>query len=288
MLSRRQFLQAAGIAVAAAHLPRFTLSAAPSFETLYGRALAAAPLFAAPDAQRQPLRHLWSDSVTPILETRGNWYRVEGGYTPRAMLQPLHTPAQRSAAAANAPFWGEVSGAVAVVRQWCAADAPLVTRVGHGGVMHISDRLTLGEKDWYGVAESAGGELVGWTQAANWSPVTLDAALPSLTLAVDSNRQQLKVFEQDTLLLSAPVSVGQNLPTKRYPLNQQQLATRSGEHFGAAWALSFGDGIMMTGAYWHNRFGMTGEAPEPAAAPLEVTPMLARWLYPRAAEIIIA
>lgn len=57
MLSRRQFLQAAGIAVAAAHLPHFSLHTAPNFETLYGRALVAAPVFAAPDLNSpQPKR----------------------------------------------------------------------------------------------------------------------------------------------------------------------------------------------------------------------------------------
>lgn len=219
---------------------------------------------------------------------RGDWYRVEGGYTPRTMLQPLHAPAQRSEMAANAPFWGEVSGAVAVVRQWCAADAPLVTRIGHGGVMHISDRLTVGEIDWYGVAESAGGERVGWTQAANWSLAETDAALPALTLRVDARALQLDVLEQDELLLSAPVSVGQNLSTGRYPLVERQMAIRSYEHMGAAWALSFGDGVKLAGAYWHNRFGMIGKQMENEATALEVTPFLARWLYPRAAEIIIS
>jgi len=289
MLSRRQFLQAAGIAAAAVHLPRlsFNASAAPGFETLYGRALQAAPVYAAANTNSLPLEHLWSDTVTPILETRGAWYRLPDGYTPRAMLQPMVKSAGRSETAADAPFRGEVSGAVAVVRQWCAADAPLVTRIGHGGVMHISDRITLDGNDWYGAAESADGELVGWTQAANWSAVSVDAALPSLTLAVQTQTQQMDVYEGDQHILNAPVSVWQNLPAGHYSIGERQITARSGEHYGAAWALAFGDDLRMTGAYWHNRFGMTRGGTENSGEALEITPALARWLYPRAAEVII-
>ncbi|MFN8451595.1 MAG: twin-arginine translocation signal domain-containing protein [Anaerolineae bacterium] len=46
MLSRRQFLQAAGIAVAAQALPRLP-SATPTFEPLYGRSLETLPIYAA-------------------------------------------------------------------------------------------------------------------------------------------------------------------------------------------------------------------------------------------------
>ena len=50
MLSRRQFLQAAGITLAAAPLTQLEFPvAAPNFEPLYGRALATAPIYAAPD-----------------------------------------------------------------------------------------------------------------------------------------------------------------------------------------------------------------------------------------------
>lgn len=289
MLSRRQFLQAAGIAVAAAHLPRlsFSASAAPSFETLYGRALQAAPVYATAQTNSLPLKHLWSDTVTPILETRGHWYRLPDGYAPRAMLQPMVKTAERSETAAATPFWGEVSSAAAVVRQWCAADAPLMTRIGHGGVLHISDKLTLDGNDWYGVAESTSGDLIGWTQAANWSPVMADTVLPALVLAINRQMQQLDVYEGDQHILSAPVSVWQNLPAGRYPIDEQQAATRSGKYYGAAWVLAFGNELQLAGAYWHNRFGTASRGAENPGAALEVMPALAHWLYPRAGEIII-
>lgn len=288
-LSRRQFLRAAGIAVAAVHMPRLPLnaSATPGFATLYGRALQAAPLYATAQTNRLPLKHLWSDTVTPILETVSNWYRLPEGYTPRTLLQPMLKAAERSETAASAPFWGEVSGAIAVVRAWCAADAPLVTRIGHGGVMHISDRIILDGINWYGIAEDERDDVIGWAQAANWSPVTADTALPSLTLAVDTHTQQLNAYDGEQSILSAPVSVRQNLPTGHYSLTHQQMTTRTGEHYGAPWSLSFGDSIQLAGAYWHNHFGIIGRDAAPQFAPLEVTPALAQWLYPRANEVII-
>ena len=33
----------------------------------------------------------------------------------------------------------KVDGAVAVVRAWCSADSPLITRIGHGGDMRVAD-----------------------------------------------------------------------------------------------------------------------------------------------------
>ena len=49
--------------------------------------------------------------------------------------------------------------------------------------------------------------VIGWAQAANWSPVTADTALPSLTLAVDTHTQQLNAYDGEQSILSAPVSV---------------------------------------------------------------------------------
>lgn len=49
-------------------------------------------------------------------------------------------------------FWAEVAGPVAAVRQWCAADAPFVTRIGHGGVAQIIDYLSDKTTSWYEIA----------------------------------------------------------------------------------------------------------------------------------------
>ncbi|MEP7292356.1 MAG: L,D-transpeptidase, partial [Chloroflexota bacterium] len=175
-------------------------------------------------------------------------------------------------------------GAVAMVRVWCAADAAVVTRIGHGGVLYVKDKLTVNEIEWYGVAERDADDLLGWTQAAFWSPVSLDDAAPSLTLVINTHTQQMDVHEADQHLLSAPISTGGTLPpgsysiAKRYPT----FSATSDTHYHASWALTFGANLNLAGVYLHNHFGQ----PYPGTA-VQVTPPLARWLYPRAAEVII-
>lgn len=290
MLSRRQFLQAAGIALSAAHLPRLNLTsanAAPahSFEALYGRALATVPVYAAPQANA-PLSYLWSDTVVPILDSSGEWYRLPDGYARREGLQPLLEPAQTTPTDAAPPFWGEVTGAVAVIRAWCTANAPMVTRVGHGGVLFVADRLTLDGIDWLGVANDEHGALIGWSQAAAWSLTPEDTLSAALTLHIDRAAQRLTAYDADQPVLTAPAAAQPTLSAGTFPIQERRLTLPS-ERAGTPWALRFGANQRLTGAYWHNRFGSAFVAPDASSA-VEVAPALARWLYPRAAEIIIS
>ncbi len=284
MLSRRHFLQAAGIALAVAHLPRLT-QAAPRFEPLYGRALATIPVYAAPQTTAPLITNLWSDTVTPLLDTSGVWYRLPDGYAQRALLQPLLAPAHNAGGEHDAPYWGEVTGAVAIVRAWCAADAPVVTRVGHGGVLYLRDMLMPNGVRWYGVAGTENGELLGWSQAASWSPAAIDAIAPSLTLSINRQTQQMQVLDGAQALLSAPVTINPTLIAGTYAVNGRNFtAAPVGEHYGVPWALSFGADQHLSGAYWHNRFGTASAG----GAAVEVAPALARWLYPRSASVIIS
>lgn len=285
MLSRRRFLQLAGItavsaAVSAAGLP---LAAAPAFEPVYGRALDTLPVFAAPGGQ--PVAQLWSDTVMPLLGVSGEWYRLPAGYARREGVQPLLTPARRQTTLAAPPFWGSVTGAVAVVRAWCAAAAPIVTRVGHGGVLRIVDQLTEAGLAWYGVAESESGALLGWTQAAAWSPAALDQPAQRLTLALEQSAQRLTAYADAQPLLTAPVATGRDLSAGVYPLTEQRAAQQQADYHGAPWVLDF-SGLPLSGAYWHNRFGQPRTAAQ-ADPFVQVPPALAQWLYPRAAEIIV-
>lgn len=291
MLSRRQFLQAAGIALTAAHLPRLNLTsanAAPAlqFEALYGRALATVPVYAAPQADATLLSHLWSDTVMPILDSGDGWYRLPDGYARREGLQPLLEPTQTTLTDAKPPFWGEVTGAIAVIRSWCAATAPMVTRVGHGGVLFVADRLTLDGIDWLGVANDANGALIGWSQAAAWSPTAQDTLSSTLTLHIDRAAQRLTAYDAAQPVLTAPVAVLPTLTTGRFSIHERSLTLPS-DRAGTPWALRFGANQRLTGAYWHNRFG-SAFAAQNANSAVEVAPALARWLYPRAAEVIIS
>ncbi len=287
MLSRRQFLQAAGITLAAVPLTQleFPVAAAPNFEPLYGRALATAPIYAAPDLAAPITVQRWSDSIAPILATSDGWYRLAEGYTPREHWQPLIVSTQRRESHAAPPFWGQVSSALAVVRAYCAADAPIVARIGHGGVLRVIDYLPPGQSDgigWYGVADDESSALLGWTQTPAWSPASGDSAAPTLTLHIDQAGQQLDVYSGDRHRLTAPISTGRDLDPGSYSITDRRVGAASDPH-GAAWRLSFGKDYQLCGVYWHNAFG----SPHPGAA-VQITPALAQWLFPRVTNVIVA
>jgi hypothetical protein len=291
LLSRRHFLQLAGIALAAPLVHAAPIAPAasrlPALRTTYGRALGSIPVYAAPSLDALLLQRLWSDTVMPIHEADGGWYRLQTGYTPREGVQPM-TDAAHTGETAAPPFWGTVGGAVAVVREYCAVNAPVVARIGHGGVLRIVALLPGDGVDWYGVADDENSPLLGWTAAAVISPITLDAAAPTLTLAIDSAAFRLDVYENDQHLLAAPVSTGQDLVRGTYPITLRNMTAAPQDTFhGVPYVLTFGN-QQLSGAYWHNRFG----APSPGAADpgtvVQVTPPLAGWLLPRAAEIIIS
>ncbi len=290
MFSRRQFLQAAGITIAAsaqaAYLPRLALTVVtPNFDAIYGRAFVTAPIYAAPDFAAPISTRLWSDSITPILATEGVWYRLPTGYAPRTMLQPLIAPVQRSDSPSAPPFWVEVTAALAVVRATCAADAPIVARIGHGGNLRVIDFLPSGATDhaigWYGVADNENGVLIGWTQTPAWSPVEIDYAKPSLTLHVDSHAQRLEVRATDRVILMAPISTGRVMVRGEYLITERCVSATT-ERRGAAWLLDFGHHQQLSGVYWHNQFGSS----TPGTA-LQVMPALAKWLFPRTEKVIV-
>jgi hypothetical protein len=278
MLTRRRFLQFTGIALVASRFDplRLFTNALSSCEDVYGRALEAVPVYAHPMDSAPVQNQLWPDSVSPILDTMNDWYRVPEGYVHKTVMQPVRPyRGQKNDMPSALPFWAEVAAPVVVVRQWCAADAPLVTRIGHGGVMQIVDNLGY----WYGVA-SESGNLLGWTQANSGqiSAVSNQRSVVSgqqRTAQIKLQSQQLTAIEDGQAVLRAPISTGSKITPGTYFVRQRQIGggVVTGLH-GVPWMTELDGGFTISGVYWHNRFG----EPTPGAA-VQVTPMLARWLY---------
>jgi hypothetical protein len=278
LLSRRSFLQMAGIAAAST---RF-LSFAPLLNrtsALAGRPFEALPVLTAPYADAPVVAHLWPDSMVPIQDTAGDWYAVPGGYVPRSGMQPMppYRP-EKDIAMPEQPFWAEVAAPVASVREYAAANAPLMTRIGHGGVLHVVDALPDrgGFAGWYAVSETDG-YVLGWTQAVLWRPVTNAVNQPTdeARLSIDRQASRLTLKQDKQTLLSAPFSAGTALQPGDYTVSERQIGGgRYGVYRGLPWRVTLDAGHDLAGVYWHNGFG----APAPGPA-VQLPPLVAASLF---------
>jgi hypothetical protein len=176
------------------------------------------------------------------------------------------------------PFWAEVAGPVAPVRRYCAADAPLLTRIGHGGVAHVIDALPGESFPWYGI-EAAEGQWLGWTQAVHWQPAQVTPlAEANNCLHIDVDKRLLTAWQGDQMMLQAPFAIGSPLRPGSYVVKERiagtVVATPGGVFHGTPWRLSLDNETDLSGVYWHNAFGDSLPGPT-----VQVTPLLARWLY---------
>lgn len=281
MLSRRSFLQLVGASLAASMLrPSSSLLAAVNNEVYQGRALTALPIFVTRNVTEKPTAYLWPDSITSIFDSNDEWYQVPGGWVRREGLQPMLPYDSSSYQFIDAvPFWAEVAAPVAPVRAFCAADAPLVTRIGHGGVSQVIDALPGEPNGWYGIADQKG-ELLGWTQGVFWQPVEAEINQDSNHM-LHVNRQHglMTAYEGTKAILEAPFSAGSGLVSGDFKTQRGSFGGvqwhGDQRYEGVSWQTQFGDGQMIAGVYWHNRFGQAVNS-GPA---IQTTPLLARWLY---------
>ena len=280
MLSRRSFLQLVGASLAATVLRPTPLLAAARTETYQGRAFSALPIYATRNSSAQPIAHLWPDGVATILDSDDDWYQIPVGWVRREGLQPI-LPYDASVYhfVQDTPFWAEVAAPVAPVRAYCSADAPLVIRIGHGGVSQVIDTLPDEPNGWYGIADQVG-NLLGWTQGVFWRPVETEIYDgKDHGLHLDRKRRLMTAYEGKQPILEVPFSDGAGLQAGEFTSQRGVIGglrwQADKSYQGVAWQTLFGDGQMIAGVYWHNRFGYT-VSDGPAG---QTTPLLARWLY---------
>ena len=154
----------------AATLPLDVIPAVAVPEALRGRALTAAVVHSRPDDAAPVVGRLWPDVTTAIRESCDGWYAVEGGYVRRQDVQPMVAYAPGAGdVPALLPVWGQVIAPVMPIRAWASGRAPLVTRIGYGGVLFLRDTLVDDRGlRWYGVAVDESDRLLGWTAAPGW------------------------------------------------------------------------------------------------------------------------
>jgi hypothetical protein len=275
-ITRREFMQISGVLMAGAHfLPTFSPIAKLAQTSIQGRALA--PLTIT-HADGSAAKILLPDSVIPLLGAQDDRYATPGGFIPRALVQPMTVTPNLAETALPLPFIAEVVAPVAAVRASCAADAPLLARIGHAGTATVLSRLIDGRggADWYEV--DAGG-LRGWSQSTLWSPAEMPSvSAKSRAVVIDRATQTLTVTENDAVFLQALVSVVPDAPALNATVSGRQPSGQASYggaiQYSAPWQLHLDNGATLGGSYWHNRFG--------AATPgmlAQMPPHIAQWLY---------
>lgn len=290
LLSRRQFLQLAGITLLDSSLPLGPLwppSPVQTATALHGRTLMPTTVFSRPDQHSPMLSTLWPDSIVTLYDHIRGWYQVGSGFVPQTAVQPLLLHPVEPVAA-SAPFFGEVTSPVAPVRQWAAADAPLVTRIGHSGVASVIDYLPVDNgSGWYALA-NADQTVLGWTQAVHWQPISLNpvSRQPNLRIEIQQAQQQLTVFQGQQSLLRVPLSINTPLPTGTFDLKREDphfspfaLSGTNTIIYGAPWPLQIDQRYTMVGVYWHNDFGQAAPGSQ-----IQLTALAARWLYQQVSD----
>ncbi|MBL8156701.1 MAG: L,D-transpeptidase [Anaerolineae bacterium] len=276
-LSRRAFLQIMGVTATVGAAAAFRSVGAEQLSQLAGRALEAAPMRAMPHRSAVVTGTLWPDSMVSIVGERGGWYQTEQGWTPREMLQPMlpYAPAADSRLL-KIGEWVEVAAPAASIRVMCAADAPLVGRIGYGGVLRIVDALPGEPYGWIAVADAAG-ELLGWSQAAFWRGVEEPVrGTGERSLVIDSRQFEAMAIEAGREVMVVRCTVGDEVRLGRTAPTAWQISSTvdSDEHrLGVPWQVAF-EGGKLFGAYWHNAFGRV----VPGSS-VEVPVLAARWLY---------
>ena len=265
-LSRRQFLQFSGV-VALRHALKFDIPDTPH----YARAFAATPIHQTPDG---PISgHLWPDSISRLLSVDDHWYQIEQGFVKRTELQPIsYDPLESSPSLVQPLTWVTPYIPCAVIREWCAPDAPLVTRIGHGGVMAVVDYLP-GDPDWYAMGY-ADGEPIGWSQALHWRALQpQNKNLDDLHLVVKN--PELTIYRHGYALSQTRIAThAEALPFGDYAVTRSQPGGPLAGYEGVPWLFNIGNQMTLGGVYWHNNFGQQEVGPT-----IQTIPVVAQWLY---------
>lgn len=251
--------------------------ATPQFAYRAGRALGTTHVYrmAASSVTPTVARRIWEDDMIAVHQWDDRWALTDDGAIERHLLQPVLIEPRR--AVTELPAFVEVWAGSAPVQAWCSPDAPLVTRIGHHGVLQAVDRLQIDSDDWLLVAGD--GEPLGWSQSSFWSQGITSPVIPDLRVAVTAShsRQRLDVSLNDVPLFSMPATIAPHLTPGSYSVSRRRIEAsyREPRRFGVPYVIDFDD-YSMSGAYWHNSFGRPIHTP---GSDIQVAPAAAQWLY---------
>jgi hypothetical protein len=242
----------------------------PQSATFPARAFGLTPIYDRPGGT--VVGSLAPDSVH-IVRTVGEWFVTEHGFVPRIAMQPIrpYTPPIIESHAA-APFWAELIAPSSAVRAWCDPRAPVRATFGHGAVVCVLGTLTDDRGGvWYEIER-------GWVTAAHFAWVEIrpcglvgPCGYVGPPLHIDLGNRVLRLYSGRRLVLQSAFYGGATLTATSTERIQTLVP---GDASGLPWQMRLGSGVIMRGAWDHNRFGLPG-----GGSDVELPPEVAKLIY---------
>lgn len=273
-LTRREFLQMTGITAASASLfgialPPPSAHAAP--EIIQGRTLIPTTLHT-PSGDEHPL---WADTILHIHEHSADHYATDAGLVPRVHVQPMTPYIPQLEPPRTVPFYAEVAAPAAAIREYADGRAPLNARVGHGGVMRVTERIESRSGVYYAVSD-ANNTRQGWSPAVRWRALPERQPVRARQhITLNRTDSTLTAYADDAPVFTTAAALPETLQAGRYTLRYQAAGAQThGSFVGVPYCFALDDAAALHGVYWHNRFGVnhTGSA-------VELNVLAAKWLY---------
>ncbi len=251
-VSRRQFLQVMGLSAFGPLLPASSITQAIE-GPLTGRILHPTPAYSPSDGVTQ----LWADTRVQLLRRAADWYETEQGRVAVTAVQPMlptPTPGRTSP-----PFAAQVTGPVAVIHAYCDMRAPRVTRVGHGGVLTVVDRIQYEQTGaWYALADATG-QQIGWSQAVHWQAVQVGPGPQQLALTLDREQRSLEAGGHRVRVNVPPGLVAGRTTVIKTAIGGGTVIDAGESYTGTPYHMHLPTGTALYGVYWHNDFGRAAD-----------------------------
>ncbi len=311
VLSRREFLKAAGLVFGAARLPPLPLEEGPRRAELLGRSIYAIAVYDRPSLNARRLGLLPAESVFNIFTTlqsdddyyNRTWYEVQRGYVHSAAVQPVRwqlQPVPRSVPPAG--FLGEITVPYTLAKAGPGARYTTLARYYYSTTYWI-DSLSRDDEGvaWYRVVDDRTLEY-SWVRADHARRVTAAEVAPiapevaGKRIEVDLERQIFRCYEGKAVVLETLCSTGPYLRTEN---GQRIFGTPAGDwridrkrptrHMagddlaaddfydlpGVPWVSYFHWwGVSLHGTYWHNDYGRPR-----SHGCVNLPPDMAKWVY---------
>ena len=311
ILTRREFLKLSGLAFGAALLPPPPPDEAPRQAQFLGRTIYANYIYDRPSFNARQLGLIQAESVFNIYATvtsednhyNRTWYQVQRGYVHSASVQPVRWQIQTPLnAVPEGGFLGEVTVPFSLAKEGPRAGYATLFRAYYETTYWIEDVTTdVDGLPWYKVLDDRTleyswirAEHVRQVQASEMTPISPEVA--NKRLEIDLEKQVLRAYEGDTVVLETLTSTGPYLRTengqrifgtpagdwqidRKRPTRHMAGSDLAADDFfdlpGVPWVSYFHWwGVSFHGTYWHNDYGRPR-----SHGCINLTPQTAKWIY---------